>query len=1304
MSSPFHHHPTSAEIDLRHTLRERIAVLDGAMGTTIRTYNLTEQDVRGERFKDAPKDLKNNGDIYSLTCANAIGDIHRRFLEAGADIIETNTFSATSIGQSEFFLEDPREKGGRKDPAFYEQVIQDKFLAGLAHDINYTSARQCREWADRIANATGRRRYVAGAIGPLTVSLSNSPDADDAGFRVVTFDQVKTDYRRQVRSLIAGGVDLLLVETIFDSLNAKAALVALQEVFAEDHLRLPVMISAAVGRGGETMISAQTVGAFWNAVRHVKPFSIGLNCSIGPDLMRPFLAELSEKADTFVSCYPNAGLPNALSPTGFDLVPADMARYMDEFTTAGLANIVGGCCGNTPEHIAAIAQAVAPKPARSLTIVKPEVAVAGVTDPGPASARPATSLPLQLSGSLPFTQQPGSFLMIGERTNVAGSPKFAKLVKAGNYEEAVAVARQQVDTGANVIDICMDDGLIDGVAAMTRFLHLIASEPEIAKVPVMVDSSKWEVIEAGLKCLQGKGIVNSISLKEGEAKFLEQARLVLRYGAAVVVMAFDEQGQAATLADKIRIAERAYRLLVDVVGFPPEDIIFDPNILTVGTGIEEHANYAVDFIEAARWIKAHLPHAKVSGGVSNISFAFRGNNVVREAMHAAFLYHAINAGLDMGIVNPSMLEVYEEVDKVLLEHVEDVLLNRRPDATERLVTLGEKLKAESGGPASLRAAADTTADQAWRKGTVESRLSHALVKGIDTFIDADTEEARLKYGKPLLIIEGPLMDGMRVVGDLFGAGKMFLPQVVKSARVMKKAVAYLQPFMEAEKAATAAAGGPASPRAAGRIVMATVKGDVHDIGKNIVGVVLACNNYEVFDLGVMVPFEKIHAAAVEKGADIIGLSGLITPSLDEMVHNAKELQRLGSKLPLLIGGATTSAAHTAVKIAPHYGEPVVHVLDASRVIGVVSQLLSPDNKARFVADTRAKQEKSRTDFADRQGARKLLSLADARARGQRFNWDEIDIPKPEFMGTRAFSSASRNPDPKTQTLELSEIAEFIDWSPFFSTWELHGRFPDILKDEVVGAEATKLYTEAQAMLRRIIAEKKYTAKAVIGFWPANSVGDSVEVYTDESRSKVLKTFHFLRQQNEKPADQFNHCLADFIAPKDSGRIDYLGGFAVTAGHGVEEFAAEFRAKHDDFNAILAQALGDRLAEALAELMHKKAREFSGFGRTENLEMKDIIREKYRGIRPAPGYPACPDHTEKPPLFDLLNATEFTGINLTESNAMYPPSSVSGHYFNHPDSKYFAVGKLAKDQVEDYSARKQQPVAESEKWLAPYLDY
>ena len=929
-----------------------------------------------------------------------------------------------------------------------------------------------------------------------------------------------------------------------------------------------------------------------------------------------------------------------------------------------------------------------------------------------------------------------SFIVVGERTNITGSPKFAKALKAGDWPACLAIARQQVESGANVLDINVDEALIDGEATMVRFLNFIAAEPEICKVPIMLDSSKWTVLEAGLRCIQGKGIVNSISLKDGEAEFLRRGKLLLRYGAAAVVMAFDENGQAATRDEKVRICTRAYRLLVDRLQFPPEDIIFDPNILTVATGIEEHNNYAVDFFEATRIIKDTLPGAKISGGVSNVSFSFRGNNPVREAMHTAFLYHGIQAGLDMAILNAGMLGVYDEIEPTLRELVDDVLLNRRPDATDRLIAHAESLKAEAGGPssreagsaggpASLRAAAAASAALAWRNAPVESRLSHALIKGIDAFVDADTEECRKKYPRPLDIIEGPLMDGMRVVGDLFGAGKMFLPQVVKSARVMKKAVAYLQPFMEEEKKKLVAGGGTAKPQ--GRVVMATVKGDVHDIGKNIVGVVLACNNYEVIDLGVMVPCDKILATAKEKNADIIGLSGLITPSLDEMTHVAKEMKRTGVNVPLLIGGATTSSAHTAVKIAPEYGEPVVHVLDASRVIGVVSALLSNEQKPAFAVDNRAKQEKQRTEFADRRGARKLLSITEARKRAQPTDWATVDIPKPEFLGTRVFSSGGpaslRASSGSTDCLasgvwplELSAIAEYIDWGPFFSAWELHGRFPEILTDAVVGEEATKLYADAQKMLKQIIDEKRYTAKAVIGFFPANSVGDSVEVYDPSGIAlslsngcgpdslKVLKTFHFLRQQNEKAAGQFNHCLADFIAPKDSGRIDYLGGFAVTAGHGVEEFAKEFEAKHDDYSAIMAKALGDRLAEALAELMHKKAREASGYGKTENLEMKDIIREKYRGIRPAPGYPACPDHTEKPPLFDLLNAEVTTGIRLTESNAMFPASSVSGHYFNHPESKYFAVGKLSRDQVEDYSARKQQPVTDSEKWLSPYLDY
>ena len=1258
--------PSSAETALRRLLAERIAILDGAMGTTIRTYGMSEADARGARFRDARKDLLNNGDIFNLTQPDMIGDIHRRFLEAGADIIETNTFSATTIGQSEFFIEDPREHGGRKDPAFFQRVIEDPFLQQLAWDLNESNARLCRTWADRVANATGRRRYVAGAIGPLTVSLSNSPDADDAGFRVVTFDQVKRAYTEQVRALIRGGCDLLLVETIFDSLNAKAALVAIEEVFAADGVHLPLMISAAVGRGGETMISAQTVEAFWTAVRHVKPLAVGLNCSLGPDLMRPFLAELAQKSDAFISCYPNAGLPNPLSPTGFDLGPEDMGRYLGEFAQSNLVNIAGGCCGNTPDHIAAIARSLERKPARRASVTVPRLA---------------------LSGSMPFTHDPRNFLMIGERTNVAGSPKFAKLIKEGKFDEAVAIARQQVENGANVIDVCMDEGMIDGVAAMTRFLHLIGSEPEVAKVPVMVDSSKWEVIEAGLKCLQGKGIVNSISLKEGEAKFKEQARTILRYGAAVVVMAFDEQGQAAGYADKIRIAERAYRILVDEVGFPPEDIIFDPNVLTVGTGIDEHNNYAVDFIEATRWIKTHLPHAKVSGGISNVSFSFRGNNVVREAMHAAFLYHAIKAGLDMGIVNAGMLEVYEEIPKDLLEHIEDVLLNRRPDATERLVTLGEQLKASGAGAKK----ADAAEEQAWRREPVEARLAHALVKGIDAFIETDTEEARQKLGRPLNVIEGPLMDGMRVVGDLFGAGKMFLPQVVKSARVMKKAVAYLTPFMEEEKRQLVAAGGVA--RAQGKLVLATVKGDVHDIGKNIVGVVLACNNYEVIDLGVMVPCEKILAKAREIGADAIGLSGLITPSLDEMVHVAKEMTREGFTLPLLIGGATTSAAHTAVKIAPHYEPGVVHVLDASRVVGVAGALLSPENKPGFVAELLTRQQKLRDDFAARDSRKPLIALAEARARAPQFDWIATDIPRPDFLGTKSFTD-----------VPVAEIEPFIDWGPFFSAWELHGRYPDILEDEKVGAEATKLFADARAMLAQIIAEKWFTPKAVIGFWPANAVGDDLQVYANEERDRVLTTFHSLRQQLDKPTGQFNHALADYIAPLDSGRIDFLGGFAVTAGHEVEQRAAAFKKAGDDYSAILVQSLGDRIAEAMAEYFHKRAREACGFGRTENLSYEDLIRERYRGVRPAPGYPACPDHTEKPILFELLGATAATGITLTESCAMHPASSVSGWYFNHPEAKYFGVTRLGRDQVEEYARRKGMSLAETERWLGPYLDY
>jgi 5-methyltetrahydrofolate--homocysteine methyltransferase len=1261
---------------LQKVLQSRIAIIDGAMGTTIRTYGMTEADIRGERFRDSKKDLLNNGDLFSLTQPKMIGDIHRRFLEAGADIIETNTFGATSITQSEFFVDDPREHGGRKDPEFYQKIVEDASLVALANEINEESARQCREWADRVASADGRQRFVAGAIGPLTVSLSNSPDADDAGFRVVTFDQVKLAYTQQIRALIAGGSDLLLVETIFDSLNAKAALVAIREVFDQDGKELPVMISAAVGRGGETMISAQTIEAYWNAVKHVKPLSIGLNCSLGPDLMYPFLAELAEKSNTAVSCYPNAGLPNPLSPTGFDLEPPDMARYLGDFAKNGLINIAGGCCGNTPEHIAAIAQALAQEPPREFA-TKTVVAV------------PGAERPLRLSGSQPFTQQPGVYLMIGERTNVAGSPKFAKLIKEGKYEEAVSIARQQVENGANVIDICMDEGMIDGVAAMTRFLLLLASEPEVAKVPFMVDSSKWEVIEAGLRCLQGKGIVNSISLKEGEQKFRENARTVLKYGAAVVVMAFDEQGQAATYEDKIRICERAYRILVEV-GFPPEDIIFDPNILTVATGMEEHNNYAVDFINATRWIKQNLPHAKVSGGVSNISFSFRGNNRVREAMHSAFLFHAIGAGMDMGIVNAGMLEVYEEIEPTLKELVEDVLLNRRPDATERLVDFGEKLKAESAGAG---AGAAEKQEEGWRKAPVEERLAHALVKGIDTHIDTDTEEARAKLGRPLSVIEGPLMDGMGVVGDLFGAGKMFLPQVVKSARVMKKAVAYLTPFMEAEKAELAAAG--KAVKTQGKIVLATVKGDVHDIGKNIVGVVLACNNYEVFDLGVMVSCEKILERAKQEKADLIGLSGLITPSLDEMTHVAREMERQGFKLPLLIGGATTSKAHTAVKIAPHYSEPVVHVLDASRAVPVTTSLLSDEGKASFVAQHNQEYDKLRKLHAGPK--HKLLPIEQARAQRTPIVWRAEDVPTPEFTGVRVLDD-----------FPLAVLREFIDWTPFFHTWELKGVFPRILEHEKYGEQARQLFAEANALLDRIVAEKLIRARGVYGLFPANAVGDDVVLYTDEARKEERTRFHFLRQQvlkeTTKEKSEPYRCLADFVAPRETRLADHLGAFAVTTGIGLKELCDQFRAAHDDYNAIMAEAIADRLAEAFAECLHKRVREEWGYGRAEGLSNSDLIAEKYRGIRPAAGYPACPDHTEKGPLWTLLDVEKNTGILITESFAMWPGSSVSGLYFAHPESKYFTLGKIDRDQVTDYHARKGMTVAEVERWLAPNLNY
>ncbi|BCU75671.1 methionine synthase [Luteolibacter sp. LG18] len=1300
--------------ELRRAMQNRILVLDGAMGTTIRGYGLNEEQARGDRFAKNDKDLLNNGDILSITRPDVIADIHKRFYEAGSDICETNTFSATGIAQSEFFVEDPREHGGRKDPEFFQKILENSFLNDLAWEMNVESVKLCRKWADNIGSDTGRKRYVAGAIGPLTVSLNISPDADDAGFRVVTFDQVKAAYTHQIRALIEGGADILMVETIFDSLNAKAALVAAQEIFEKDGIHLPLIVSAAVGRGGETMISGQTGEALWNAVANVKPLAVGLNCSLGPDLMRPFLEELSAKSSAAISCYPNAGLPNPLAATGFDLEPGDMGRWLDEFAGAGLLNMAGGCCGNTPEHVAAIAKAVERHAPRELA------------EPKPA---------LRLSGSQPFTADESTgFLMIGERTNVAGSPRFAKLVREGNLEEAVAVARQQVESGANIIDICFDDGLIDGKAMMERFLNLVAAEPDIAKVPIMVDSSKWEILEQGLKGLQGKGIVNSISLKEGEEVFKHHARTILKYGAAAVVMAFDEQGQAATYEEKIRICERAYRILVDEVGFAGDDIIFDPNILTVGTGIEEHNNYAVDFINATRWIKENLPGARVSGGVSNISFSFRGNNPVREAMHAAFLYHAGKAGMDMGIVNAGMLEVYDEVPKEMLEHVEDVLLNRRPDATERMLEFAEQFKGKGG-------AKKIEEDLSWRETTVEKRLEHALLKGIDKFVDEDTAEALEKYGKPLSVIEGPLMDGMSVVGDLFGAGKMFLPQVVKSARVMKKSVAYLNPFMEAEKVEMLAddiarikAEHPdlsdeevlyraERARSAGRFLIATVKGDVHDIGKNIVGVVLACNGYEVTDMGVMVPCDKILDKAVEIGADVIGLSGLITPSLDEMIHVAKEMEKRGfgeRGIPLLIGGATTSPAHTAIKIAHHYSAPVVHVLDASRSVPVTTALLSEDQRAPFVAENTAKHEKLRKQYAD--GPKKaVISLAQARANARQTDWATVDIATPSFTGTRRFETRADAPficqqpgdyeagfaTDETIPLSLRELVNYIDWTPFFHSWELRGvwkydekRFQSS-NPEVV-EQAHKLHADALELLERIITEQRFTARGEFGFFPANAEGDDIIVWNDATRTTERTRFHSLRQQIKKDTGKPNEALGDYVAPVGL-REDFTGAFVVGI-HGAEEFAASFDAAHDPYQSIMTKAIADRFAEAFAELLHHRARVAWGYEKPGDFTNEQLIKENYRGIRPAPGYPAQPDHTEKPPLFELLNAEEITGVSLTESCAMHPGAAVCGLYFSHPESHYFMISELQQDQIHDYAARKGMSVEEVEKWLSPWMGY
>ncbi len=1272
---------------LARLLRERIVIIDGAMGTMIQQRKLSEEDFRGERFKDwRGKDLKGNNDLLNLTQPAIIQDIHQQYLEAGADIIETNTFNAQSSSLADYGLE------------------------SLAYEISRAGAACARRAADDVMAASpGRTCWVAGAIGPTTKTSSISTDVNNPGARGTNYDELVKAYSEQVRGLLDGGADLLLVETIFDTLNGKAAFFAILDVLEERSLEpfsytaathndhgqpsksairnpqsaIPILASVTyIQKGSNRGVTGQTVEAFWNSISHVPLLSVGMNCALGPKEMRPLIEELSRLAPIYVSTYPNAGLPNPLLPTGFPETPETLAPQLQEWAQNGWLNLVGGCCGTTPAHIKAIADAVRGLPPRQVPFVEPFLRLSGLE---------ALTIRGQSRASSSSAQNPAeataasiNFINIGERTNVAGSPKFAQLIKAGDYEAALTVARQQVENGAQVIDVCMDEGMIDGVAAMNRFLSLIASEPDICKVPIMVDSSKWEVIEAGLKCVQGKAIVNSISLKEGEEKFLHQAKLVRRYGAAVVVMAFDEQGQADSYERRTSVCQRAYNLLTQRAGVPPQDIIFDPNVLTVGTGLEEHANYAVDFIRATQWIKENLPFAKVSGGISNISFSFRGNNTVREAMHTAFLYHAIHAGLDMGIVNAGQLAVYDEVPKELLGMVEDVLLNRRPDATERLIKFAEGLKASASGTTVTAAS-----DQEWRKGTVEERFEHALVKGIADFAEQDAEEARLKYGRPLSVIEGPLMAGMSVVGDLFGAGKMFLPQVVKSARVMKKAVAYLQPFMEAEKSATGV-------RTQGKVLVATVKGDVHDIGKNIVGVVLRCNNYEVIDLGVMVPCEKILATARELGVDIIGLSGLITPSLDEMVHVAREMERQGLRLPLLIGGATTSKAHTAVKIAPGYSQPVVHVLDASRAVPVVSSLISAEHRPKFAQQISEEYAKVRAQHTGQR--QKLVTLEAARTNAPKLAY--TDLPKPGWTGARVLSVNG----PASARVALTDLIPFIDWSPFFHTWELRGVYPAILQHPRHGEEARKLFADAQKLLEQMTAGKWIEPRGVFGFFPANRVGDDVELYTDESRSQVLTTFHFLRQQIEKTDGTPNWSLADFIAPASGNFSDYLGAFAVTSGHGLKELVEKFKADNDDYNAIMAEALADRLAEAFAEYLHRRARLDWGYGQDEKLAPADLIEEKYRGIRPAAGYPACPDHTEKGTLWKLLDIERAAGIQITESYAMWPGSSVSGLYFAHPESKYFAVGKLGRDQVLEYHLRKGLPLQEVERWLGPYLNY
>jgi 5-methyltetrahydrofolate--homocysteine methyltransferase len=1238
------HRPDATEA-LTAILAERIVVLDGAMGTAIQRDRPDEAGYRGERFADHPSDLVGNNDLLTITQPRIIRSIHEEYLAAGADVIETNTFNANAISLADYGLED------------------------LAYELNYESARLARQAVDAVATAD-RPRWVAGALGPTTRTASISPDVNDPGARNVSFDQLADAYLVAARGLVDGGSDLLVIETIFDTLNAKAAIFAVETLFEEQGRRWPVIVSGTITDASGRTLSGQVTEAFWDSVRHARPLAVGLNCALGARDMRPYVAELSRLADSFVSVYPNAGLPNAFGE--YDETPDQTAAVLAEFAEAGFLNLVGGCCGTTPDHIAAIAQAV----------------------DGKARREPVTHEPvMRLAGLEPLTITEDSlFVNVGERTNITGSARFRKLIKDGDYDTALSVAAQQVEAGAQVIDVNMDEGMIDGVAAMDRFLKLIASEPDISRVPVMVDSSKWEVIEAGLKCVQGKAIVNSISMKEGEQAFREHARLCRKYGAAVVVMAFDEDGQADNLERRKAICERAYRILVDEVGFPPEDIIFDPNVFAVATGIEEHATYGEDFIEATRWIKQNLPGAKVSGGISNVSFSFRGNNPVREAIHAVFLYHAIRAGLDMGIVNAGALVVYDEVDPELRERIEDVVLNRRPDAAERLLEIAEAH--------NRSAEAEEAAEDEWRALPIGERITHALVKGIDAHVESDTEvlrqEIAARGGRPIEVIEGPLMDGMNVVGDLFGAGKMFLPQVVKSARVMKKAVAYLIPFIEQEKLDNPELATAKDTN--GTIVMATVKGDVHDIGKNIVGVVLQCNNYEVVDLGVMVPAQKILDTAAEVGADIIGLSGLITPSLDEMVNFATEMQRQGLTIPLLIGGATTSRAHTAVKVDPKYDGPVVWVKDASRSVPTAAALLHETGRAKLMADVQADFDSLRTRHAAKTD-RPMVTLEQARANATPMDWSDYQPPEPQQL---------RRDGRHVRVLrdhDLSVLRGYIDWQPFFNAWEMKGAFPDILNNPSSGPAARKLYDDAQEMLDRMVEEKWISAHGVIGFFPANSVGDDVELYLDDDRSRVHATLRHLRQQGQHRAGVPNRALSDFVAPKATGLRDHVGAFAVTAGDGLSERVAAFRAELDDYNAILLESLADRLAEAFAEHLHEQVRkEHWGYAPDEELDNVGLIKEQYDGIRPAPGYPACPEHTEKQTLWELLDVEQHTGIELTESMAMWPGASVSGFYYSHPQSQYFVVGRLARDQVADYAERKGWTLAEAERWLSPNLGY